>query len=123
MANWHARLGDGDGNSFEIIYHVPIPNTNNRVGVNYRSALVNSGLGGTTRMTEGVSAGQISTAEKLSVTTGALYEFVEVLNTNPGETAADLQARIDARFAAITVQVQSALSKRLTYWGHDRNVP
>lgn len=123
MSNWHARVGDVSGNAFQIIFHIPIPATNNRVGVPYRTALVGSGLGGTTIMLEGVAAGQITTAEKASITSGAIYEYVETFYSNPGETSGALQTRIDARYTALVTELQNRLANQLTYWGHAHDAP
>jgi hypothetical protein len=119
MANWHALTGTLDGNSFQIVFHVTIPSANNAAGINYRTALVNSGLGGRTVLPDGDgTGGTISAAEKTSIQSGALYEYAEDFATNPGESAAALQARIDARHAALTTLLQGQLSKRLTYFGY-----
>lgn len=125
MSSWHARIGDSDGNSFRVLFHLPIPSANNRVGVNYRSALVGSGIGGKTEMTEGSGAGLISSAEKADILSGAVYEYGEIITTNPGETAGQLQARIDARFTELSnanAGVLLRIQRQLTYWGHDRVV-
>lgn len=122
MANWHARVGSLDGNSFEILYHIPIPSANNRVGVNYRAALIGSGIGGTTKMTEGIAAGQITTAEKTQIVAGEVYEYTETIFTNPGETDVQLQAKVDARYTTLVTVLQDQLQKRLTYWGHSHDV-
>jgi hypothetical protein len=42
MANWHALTGSSDGNSFRIVFHIAIPSANNRVGINYQVAMINS---------------------------------------------------------------------------------
>lgn len=126
MSHWHARTGDRDGNSFEILFHVPIPSANNRVGVNYRAALVAAGLGGTTKMTEGVGAGLITTAEKAQIAGGELLELSQQVATFPGETAGQLQTRIDALYTAlanVNGPLITAVKHQLDYWGHDRNVP
>jgi hypothetical protein len=122
MASYHVLTGRPDGNAYSVVFHIPIPSVNNRVGVNYRTALVNSGLGGTTSLVEGNAAGQITTAEKASIASGALYEYVEEFATNPGETAAQIQARIDARYTALVTQIQADFSGRLAYFGHTRTV-
>lgn len=121
MANWHALTGTPDGNSYAIAYHLPIPNTNNRVGINYRTALVNSGLGGKTVLPDGDgTGGTISTAEKADITSGAVFEVVEAFATNPGQTLGQLAAAVDARHAALanvngpTIQ---GLASRLSYYG------
>ena len=89
----------------------------------WRTALANSGLGGTTVLRTGDgTGGTISAAELASVQSGALLEVVEEVPTHPGETAGQYQARLDARFAALTARVQAELQGRLTYFGHVRDV-
>ncbi len=120
MSQWHARDGVPDGNAYNVLFHVPIPSANNRVGVNYRVALVGSGIGGTTVMVEGNGTGLITTAEKTSITNGSLLEVAETIHTHPGETAVALTTRINARYAALA-EVNGSfllnLRRRLEYWG------
>jgi hypothetical protein len=124
MSNWHARLADRDGNEVRVIMHIPIPGAGlNRAGVQWRTALVKSGRGGATEMLEGVTAGEITTAEKAQITNGELFEYVEQIATHPGETANQLRDRIDLLYPQRVSQVQARLQKELTYWGFDRNVP
>lgn len=119
MANWHALTGTPDGNSFRVVFHITIPSATNRANINYRTALVSSGLGGMTVLPDGDgTGGTISAAEKASIQAGSLYEWVEDFATNPGETAAALQTRADARWTALTTQLQADLAKRLTYFGY-----
>lgn len=122
MANWHALTGTLDGNSFRIVFHLPIPSVVNRANINYRAAIVNSGIGGRTALPDGDgTGGTISPAEKALVVGGSLYEHAEDFPTNPNELAAALQARIDARFAAlsnVTTGRVGELAKVLTYFGY-----
>lgn len=123
MASYHVLTGDGDGNAFRVAFHVAIPGASNRAGINYRVALINSGLGGLTTLPDGDgNGGTISAVEKALITSGALYEHVEDFATNPGESAAQLQARIDARYTALVGIVQDRLAKKLTYFGYTRTV-
>lgn len=119
MANWHALTGTGDGNSYSVAYHIPIPATgNNRAGLQWRTVLINSGLGGTTILKDGDgTGGTISAAEKSSIQSGAIYEYVEAFPTNPGQTAGQLQAAVDARFTALSSSVLADIQGRLTYFG------
>ena len=126
MANYHVRTGQPDANAYEVLFHIPIPSANNRVGINYRTVLIDSGIGGTTRMVNGVGAGQIANGELNQITSGAIYEHVEVVSTFPGETAAQYQTRLDARYAELANTggaFLTALRNRIEYYGHDRNVP
>ena len=125
MANYHVLTGSPDGNSFRIVFHVPVPGAgNNRANVQWRTALANSGLGGTTVLRSGDgTGGTISAAELASIQSGALFEVVEDVPTHPGESAAQYQARVDALYTAVVARAQAALQGRLTYFGHTRNVP
>jgi hypothetical protein len=119
MANWHALTGSSDGNSFRIVFHIAIPSANNRAGINYQVAMINSGIGGKTALPDGDgNGGTISATEKAAIQAGSLFEYAEDFATNPGELAAALQARIDARYTALIGIVQADLSKRLTYFGY-----
>ena len=51
---WYSYLlGDSGGNKWSVVMHFPVTNADNDIGVNYRTALINSGLGGTTRLKDG----------------------------------------------------------------------
>ena len=72
MADMHVLTGTT--RRYRVIMHFAIPNSNNDVGVNYRTALVNSGIGGTTELIEGTGVGEITTAEKALVASGEVFE-------------------------------------------------
>jgi hypothetical protein len=123
MAIYHVLTGSGDGNSFDVVFHVAVPNAANRAGISYRTALVNSGMGGATSLPDGDgTGGTISAAEKAQVQAGAVYEHRERVETHPGETAAQLKAKVDARHAALSATgagtFLDALAKRLSYFGY-----
>ena len=117
---WHVLAGGPEGNAYAIAFHVPIPSANNAVGVNYQTALVNSGVGGRSVMPTGTGAGQITAAELANVQNGSIFEVVEPHFTNPGQSLGQEQADLDARFAALS-SVNGALIKglqnQLLYFG------
>lgn len=125
MADYHVLAGSPDGNSFLVVHHVPVPGAgNNRAGVPWRTALVNSGLGGKTVLPDGDgTGGTVGAAEKAQILAGAVYEVAEQVSTHPGETALQLRDRIDARHAALVAAVQADLQGRLTYYGFVRDIP
>jgi len=78
MANTHI-LEQIKPNVFRVALHIPIPSANNNSGVNWQTALINSGTGGTTVLKDGDgTAGTISAAEKAQIVAGSLYEYVAV---------------------------------------------
>lgn len=98
--------------------HVAIPNANNAAGINWRTALLNSGLGGTTRLPDGDgTAGTISAAEKASIAAGALYEQVETIEV---DTASNVNAFLDSVISDVTTRTQARLVAALKYYGYTR---
>lgn len=121
MSQWHVRTGDGNGNSYQVVFHLPVPSVLNRVSVNYQTALINSGLGGKTILPDGDgTSGTISAAEKASIQAGSIYEHTETYLTNPGNALATDKAALDARYSTLSNTsgpVLGPLQKQLTYYG------
>lgn len=122
MADYHVLTGSVDANSFSVVHHIPIPGSGtNRAGVQWRTALINSGLGGRTVLPDGDgTGGTVSAAEKASIEAGAVFEVAEQVATHPGETALQLRDRIDARHTALVAAVQAQLQGQLSYYGFTR---
>ena len=99
-----------------MAFHVPIPNSSNPRGVNYRTALINSRIGGQTSLPDGDgTGGTISTAEKTSVISGAVYEYVIDIKRAP-----TTNAEVDALFTKISGEVQAGLQAQLDNFGYTR---
>ena len=124
MADYHVLTGSPDGNSYQVCFHLPVPGAgNNRAGVQWRTALINSALGGQTVLLDGDgTGGTISAAEKAEIESGAVFEVSEAFDTHPGETALQLRDRIDARHAALATAVSAQLQGRLSYFGFTRDI-
>lgn len=121
MSNYHVLAGREDGNAYRVAFHIPIPNANNRAGVNYRTALTASGLGGSSIMSTGTGPGQVATGEMNQITSGAIYEHVEEIETNPNETAVAYKARLDSLFteyADTGGQLLAKIRGRIEYFGY-----
>lgn len=118
MADIHVLAGDGL-RYWTLAFHFAIPDQDNNVGVSYRTALVNSGLGGTSQMVEGAGVGQITTAELTSIQAGALYEFgLSFLAESGATNNAELLAAIRAEYAKHEGPVLNYLRKQLRYYGY-----
>ena len=117
MSDIHILTGDGRG-EWTVVCHYPIADVTNQVSVSYRTALVNSGLGGTSALTEGTGPGQISTAELAQVAAGELYEHRFSFPAESGATNnAELLAAVRAEYARHQDRVVVGLQKRLRYYG------
>lgn len=120
MAEFHALSANNE--ILRYVLHVPIPNTSNSAGLNWRTAVTRSGAGGTTVLPDGDgTGGTISAAEKASIQAGAIYEHL-------GEVALELVppagqvAFLDALIAAETSRVQTAIQSRLKWFGFVRDI-
>jgi hypothetical protein len=117
MPDIHILAGDGL-NQWTVVCHYPIAEADNEVSVSYRTALVNSGLGGTSALAEGTGPGQISTAELAQVEAGELFEYTLSFPAESGATNnAELLAAVRAEYARHETRVINALQKRLRYYG------
>jgi hypothetical protein len=124
MAEIHVLTTTGGKVRFAL--HIPIPSANNSVGVNWRTALVNSGVGGKTELKDGDgTAGTIDNVEKPLIVSGALYEtFVEKgLPSNWGAmNGAQRNAWLDALYNANQNNLRLALEGRLGLFGAVKEV-
>lgn len=114
----HILTGNGR-HKWTIAFHFAVPDQNNNVGINYRIALVNSSLGGTSVMTEGTGAGQIATAELAQIAAGEVLEHSEQFLAESGATNnAEMLAAAQALYVAREPTVLNALKKQLRYFGY-----
>lgn len=100
--------------------HEPVPAGNNAAGVPWRTALINSGMGGTSVMTVGNGAGQISSAEMAQIASGELREVVFTFENNPAWTAAQRNAAMDAQIDNVSRETQTDMVQSLRMFGATR---
>jgi hypothetical protein len=118
MADIHVLTGDGLG-KWTMVFHYTVPDANNAIGTSYRTALKNSGLGGTSQMEEGAGPGQIAGDELALIAAGELYEFSISLPAESGATDnAEMLAFIRVMYAQYEAEVMADLQKRLRYYGY-----
>jgi len=119
MADYHILAGDRYGNQYTVAYHIPVPNVNNEVGVNYRTALV-EWLGGASVIASAVPF--IDSAELTQLQAGELFEVSEAFYSNPSETLIQRRDRLDVRYSQLVTTTQTVLQRMLGYWGYSRDV-
>lgn len=117
MSDIHVLGGDGLG-KWTVVLHFPVAVGNNNAAVSYRTALVNSGRGGTTALTEGTGPGEISTAELGDIQAGEVYEHsVSFLAESGATDDAEMWSEVQALFAREQTPTLDWLKKRLRYYG------
>jgi len=124
MADMYILTGN-NANEWTIVMHFAVPDTNNAVGINHRTALVNSGIGlgeggrRTILPTGDDTDGTISAAEEALLDDGSRFEHVASYRVESGGTSnALLQSAIREFYAAENEAVQADVASRLRYFGH-----
>ena len=129
MANeLRVLTGNGSGD-WTIVMHFPVPDVNNAAGINFRTALANSGIGLNTDTgrrtilpTGDGTGGTISTAEEALLDSGAVFEHVGSFSVESGGAdPSDMQASIQQFYASENAMVQADIGSRLRYFGHTEN--
>lgn len=122
MSNYHVMTADIYGNSFRVVFHVPVPSANNLVGVNYRTCLASRGA-----VVSQVPDDRLGSGEQAALDSGALLEHAETFASNPGMDLAAKRAQLDARYNELKNPVGEFLQRNVgnvySYWGYDRVVP
>lgn len=118
MADMHILGGDGK-RRWTVVMHFPVPDVNNVVGISYRTALVNSEIGSETIMAEGVGPGQITTAEKVQIEAGELFEhLISFLAESGGTSLVELRDALRAEYARQEANMIAEVQLKLKYFGH-----
>lgn len=120
MADYHILSADQFGNSFRVVFHIPVPDQNNEVAYSYRTAIV-EWQGGAENISSLVPF--IAGAELTQMQSGEVYEVSRGFNSNPNETLTQKRDKLDLMFAAVKTEAQADFQDRLGYWGYDRDVP
>ena len=127
MADMYVLTGN-NANEWTIVMHFPVPNVNNAVGINFRTALVNSGIGlgedgrRTILPTGDDTGGTISAAEEALLDSGERFEHVGSFRAESGGTSnAAIRSAIREFYAAKNTSVQQDIGSRLRYFGHNES--
>ena len=108
---------------WRLVFHYPVPNVNNAVGVNFRTAIVNAGLAQTV-LQEGTGPGEISTAELALINNGEIFEAVHSFEVESGGTSnADLIEAIEELYSKLQLQERQRIQGILRYFGFTRDLP
>ena len=113
----HVLAGDGQQH-WTLVFHFPVPDQDNSVGENFRTVLVNSGMGGVSQMSEGTDPGQITPAELTLIQRGELYEHSVNFPAESGATNnVELLVAVRAMYASCEEAVLARLQCCLRYYG------
>ena len=116
MSNYHVKSITPNGRKASVVFHIPIPVENNGAGRALRDA-VSEFKGGTSQVP------WIDPAELTQLGNGELYEHSETVGFLAADSNAQKQAKIDARFTALSTSVLDKARATLKFWGLNRDLP
>jgi len=119
MADIHVLTESRKG-SWRVVMHFAVPDITSIVGVPYRTALVASGLGGSTQLPDGDGlVGTISAAEKAQIEAGEVAEVaIEFLVESNGDATASVRNSLRECHARRMAEYLAAMRRKLKYFGH-----
>lgn len=117
MSDYHILEGSRNGNVFNIVMHVAVPDAVNLVGTNYRTIVAQLHAA-----FESAVPG-IAAAELISLQAGELVEVPHRFCTHPGETLVQKRDRLDVVHGIVTSRVQAEWAQRLSCYGFERDIP
>jgi hypothetical protein len=116
MSNYHILAADEAANKYTVVFHVPVPDTTNLVGVNYRTIV--------STLFSGESAYPlIDAGEQAQLDSGELFETTRPYYSRPDQDLAAKRDELDVMYAQVVSEEQADFADKYGYWGYSRNVP
>lgn len=122
MSDYHILDISGDGQRVSVIFHVPIDNVNNSVGVNLRTALKQYLESQSESGTITSSLPGIDSVELTSLQNGEKYEEKKDLHFNVFLSNVEKLAIVIQTFTHDSIVIKNAISSRLKFWGKSGDV-
>jgi hypothetical protein len=120
MSDYHILDGDGTGeDSYRVVFHVPVPNENNLVGVNLQAAVAQDHERSHTSLIDHM----IVQAERSALTNGELVEILYAYRRDPNKTLSETRDELDQLFTQGTAKIQNRIRAEYKFWGYIRDVP
>jgi hypothetical protein len=124
--NYHILNLNNYKNIARVVYHFSVPDENNSIGINLRTALIQYlDLARPDRVVSIVPNLQVSDiTEYNNIVAGVIYEYVKEFKfSNANLSLADKRTEVDSNFTALQITVVDKLRNILSFWGMERNVP
>jgi hypothetical protein len=126
MSDYHVMTQGEKKKTAQVVMHIPVPNVNNQIGVNYRLALkqlLESTLPEGQTQIESRYPGT-GAPELAQLQNGEVYEAVRTYRfSSINLTPAQKQAELDTFYRDANAAVLAEKQDELEYWGYDRDVP
>lgn len=120
ISNYHIRETDIKLKTVSTVFHIPIPDTDNDVGVTWQAALVLS-LGGADAISSVLT--DITPEEESAMKAGSIYENVATVRFSSTDlTNAERLAEVEAAYTAASSAVLAEKQITLNFYGKSGDV-
>ena len=119
MSSYHVLEGSKEKHEIRVVFHIPIPDINNAVGVNYRTILTKAEPFITSLVPY---LATYFAAEVTALQAGSIYEYTEVISYCATFTDVQKLAVVTARYIALAIEIQTRLQNQYVYWGKNQDV-
>jgi len=118
MSNYHILQSTPEGHEVQVVFHIVVPDENNKVNINLRTALVQY----QPFIKSSVPWILETDAEFIQLKAGELYEYVETVCYNGNFALIQKRDICDARYTQLINIIQNRIRAALCFWGLNRNV-
>lgn len=116
MSNYHILKTATNMKTVNAVFHVPIPNANNEVGMNWRTAVIES-QGGADNITSVL--GNISSDELTALKNGSIYEHVVSVKLGSlNLTNAERLAKVEDTYISTKASIIAEKQITLNFYGY-----
>jgi len=120
MSDYHIRSTSEDLKRVNTVFHIPIPATNNAVGVSWQDALVLS-LGGADAIDSVLT--DITPAELSAMKAGSIFEKFETVRfSSTNLTNAERLAEVETAYSAAETDILDEKQVTLNFYGKSGDV-
>jgi|LGOV01.1.fsa_nt_gb hypothetical protein len=123
MSNYHVLTQSRQKKSVDVVWHIPVSNTNNSADVNYRTALVDYLVWTTGNDPILSDCPNITPAELTQIEAGELYELRKSYTfSRLGLTNGQKATELDAKYTSLATTGLTRLQTFLEWFGLNRDV-
>lgn len=118
MADYHV-LESTRRDKVRVAFHIPVPDENNNVGINFQTA-VSQYLTGEPTVVPWLQSKDPT--EYVQLQNGEIYEYVETIEYNANSTNSEKQAVVDVWYNELVSKIPNTIRERFIFWGLDRRI-
>ena len=113
MASFHVLHLNQKGDQAQVLFHLSVPDQNNAVGVNYRTALSQW------RPQTAQYPALLDQTEIDAIAAGSVYEHSETVHFSADATNTQKWTAIRDRYNELNTEIKNAVLAQIEFWGYE----